>query len=158
MLGLDQPLHRDRAQVGGTESVAGFERFRRRRRNAVAEAGGAFEEPKENRLAGGAQRAGFLHREQWIVERGALFHHDQFAADHIGAGARLARKPRHGGIVGTQLGGALEAALCVAKSRFGAEIGARGHRRGNSHGELFRATCNKTVIPGRERSERTRNP
>ena len=60
--------------------------------------------------------------------RGAAFlHDDMIAADHIGAGARFCRQPRHGGIVGAQFGGALEAALHVAKMRFGAEVGTRGH-------------------------------
>ena len=43
VLGLDQPLHRDRAQVGDQEAVARFQRFRRRRRDAEAETAGAIQ-------------------------------------------------------------------------------------------------------------------
>ena len=60
MLGLDQALHRDRAQVGHQKSVARLERFRRRRRNADAETAGAVEVAEEYRLGRGAERARFL--------------------------------------------------------------------------------------------------
>ena len=103
MLGPDQPLHRDRAQVGDQEIVARLQRFRRSRRNAVAETGSAFQQAEENRLARGRQRARFRHREQRIVEGRALFHRDPVAADHIGAGIRLCRQPapsrRHRGAI-----------------------------------------------------------
>src|ERR1035437_1237361 len=43
MLGLDQPLHRDGTQVGDMQAVAGLQRLRRGRRNAVADAGNAVQ-------------------------------------------------------------------------------------------------------------------
>ena len=67
MIGRDQPLHRDRSQIGDQEAVACFERVGGRRREAVAEAGGAVGEPEENQFGRRAERARFLEREQRLV-------------------------------------------------------------------------------------------
>jgi len=86
MVRLDQTLHGDRAQVGHEQVVARFQCFGRGLRDAVAETAGAAEMPEEHRLGRRRERLRFRNREQRIVHRRALFHHDQVAADHIAAG------------------------------------------------------------------------
>src|SRR3974377_1546170 len=68
-----------------------------------------------------------------MVNPVALFHHDQVAADHIGADIKLPGQLRNRVMVGTQLRSTFEAAMRVAEMRFGAESGTRGHRPAKSH-------------------------
>ena len=67
VLGRDQALDRDRAQVDDEEIVARLQRFGARRRDADAEARRAVEQAEEHRLGDRGQRARLVGREQRIV-------------------------------------------------------------------------------------------
>ena len=84
---------------------------------------------------------------QGSLKGAAFLHHDHFNADYDGAGLRVGGQPLKRGRIGAQFGGALDAALGVAELGLGTEIGARGHARGNWHGESRSATYH-SVIPG----------
>ena len=129
VLGVDQALDGDRAQVGDEKVAARFQRFGGGRRDADAETRGAIERAEKDRFGRRRQRARLVERKQRRVERGAFARHDHLAANDVGAGLGVGSEPIDRGSVGAEFGGALDAAAGISEAWFRTEIGARGHWR-----------------------------
>ena len=129
MVGVDQTLHGDGAQIGDQKIVAGLERLRGVWRDAESKVTGFVEVAEENSFGGRRQSARFCQCEQRIAERLALFGNDHFAADHIGAGFGAGQHGIQCGGVAAALGGAFETVFGIAEAGLWSEVGARGHAR-----------------------------
>ena len=138
VLGADQALHGDRAQIGDFQIVARLERLDRRRLEADTEARRLIHEAEEHGFARGAERARLGAREQRIASLATIFHHHQFAADHIESGAVTLGELRQRGGIAAVFGGALDRARRIAEVRMRAEIGADGHAGIQPHGHFVR--------------------
>ncbi len=88
MIGVDQSLHRDRAQIGDHQVIARFQRLGGVLRNAEAEAAFAVEMSEKDGFGCRAEGSRFRKREQRIIQRRVFLCDNQFAADDVGAGAR----------------------------------------------------------------------
>ncbi len=146
MGGVAQALHRHRAQVGDMETVARLQGFRRRRRQADAEAGGAVLEAEEHGFGRRPERARFVERERRLVHRRARLHHDPVDADDIGPRARVCGECGQRRLIGAPVGRTVNAAVGVAELRMGAEVEAGRHASGKSHGRESRAMHHIVVI------------
>ena len=139
MLGPDQSLHGDRAQVGDEEIGPLLQRLGGLGIERDAEAAGFAGKPEEHALGGRRERARFIGTEQRVGAVAAFFHHDELAADREGGRALVALACREKRRIGAPFGDARQNAGGVAEQRLRPEIKRHqgtpaGQGRANSHG------------------------
>jgi hypothetical protein len=127
MIGGDQSLHGNGAQIDDHEIMARFERARDRGIEPVAKARRALEQTEKYDLGAFAERARLGKRKRRVVDAGGFLEHDQFAADDIGGGLRMILRVREPGGVGAALRHPFDPALGIAERRFRTEIRMRSH-------------------------------
>ncbi len=126
MLGRDDRLHRDGAQIDEFEIVARFQRRNRLRIEAGAKARRFIHQSEKYGVARGAERSRLGRRKQRIECFAALLEHRELAGDHIIAGAVVRRHRRQRRVVTAIEGGALDAASRIGLARLQTEIVAGG--------------------------------
>ena len=129
MLGGDQALHRDRAQIGDFQIVARFERLDRLRVEPKTETRRAVNEAEKYAHLFAAERARLGGRKQRVGLFAVRFEHDEFAAGHIDAGARILGKLLQRRVVAAQCSGAIKRARRIAERRRRTKIRACAHER-----------------------------
>ena len=144
MLGADQALHRDAAQIGDFQIVARFEPFHRFRIETETEARRAVEQPEENTLARRAERAGLAGREQRVAVLANCLENDQLAADDIDAGPRmLAEFLQRGGVVAQRRRHGRAGSLCSRAVAADRDRGGRARRSGAIGGKRHHSAASR---------------
>src|SRR6185437_13168574 len=127
MLGIDEAVYRNAAQVGELEVVARLERLDSLGIETDAEPRRAVHQTEKQRLACAPERARLVRREQRLQQFAVFPQYDEFAADQIKSGRRVAGEFRQRAIVGAAGRSAVDAACRIAEIGPRAEFGADGH-------------------------------
>ena len=122
MLGSDQSLHGDRAQVGDEQIGALLQRLGGLGIERDAEAAGLAGQSEKHRLGGRRERARFLGAEQRVGAVRGLAHHHEFAADRERAARPVGRAGGKERLVAAALGDARQNAGGIAEQRLRPEI------------------------------------
>src|SRR5689334_19525548 len=127
VVGRDKALHRNRAQVGHMQFLPRLPTICCLSRNAMAEPRFSIEQPQEDHLRGGGERLRLAHAEEGLVYGRTFLHHDPIAAYDVDARLRITCQRSNGSRIDAEFCRAVDTAIGISETGFGAEIWARVH-------------------------------
>ena len=152
MIGPDEPLHGDRAQVDDQQVGPPLERLGGFRIERDAEAPGVVRDAEEHAFRCRRERAHLVRAEQGVEAVRAALEHDQLAADRDRGRAGIRLTGREERRIAAPLGDARKMVRGIAEQGLRPEIGAWRHqelqaeRGGNWHACAVSATlCRRGV-------------